>query len=395
MSWIKGTATSHEDVIEKLHDFASKATKAGSPIKVPVFTGDGNLLGQSSTADSVVETITITCTTGGPNAVFSVVGSVTGALPAATGDVLYSESVISFYLSEGSVDYIIGDQFTIAVTAITPIWSANRYIHTPGSDYELILNSAGKTTTDDIFIGLQSYDTTLNYGFKVNGFTGYNAASDFLNQPGAVAGNVSPWDHHFVPTTNSALTYWFFVSPNRIMVTFLSGAVYTGCYLGWLDSFATPSQWNYPMCVGSCSYSIRSYTDTDSIKHHIYWNSDDGTTDDAATLSVLDSNAWVPANQDSDPVGGITKCWPFKSTDLNIYNIYQNNEVVTFPAIAKVDQDNKAGIYGEFEGVRAPSTLSGSLTVEDILVDSAYGAGIVIQDVYRASQLVLYVLQED
>jgi hypothetical protein len=392
MSWIQGTATNHEEVIEALHDFATKATKAGTPGYIG--TGDGDLLGQSSTADSVVETITITCTTGGVGAIFSVIGSTTGALPDATSNVLYNESVISFFISEGSVDYIVSDEFTISVTAITPIWSANRYVHTPGSDYELLLNSAGVTTTDDIFIGLQSYDTTLNYGFRVNGFSGYNAASNFLNQPGAVAGNVSPWDHHFVPTTNSALTYWFFVSPNRIMATFLSGAVYTGFYLGWIKAFATPSQWNYPMCVGSCSYDIRSYTDTDSLRHHVYWNSD-GDTDDAATLSILDSNAWVPANQDSDVVGGKTACWPFKSTDLSLYNIYQNNEVVTFPAIAKIDQDNKAGVYGEFEGIRAPSTLAGSLTVEDVLTDSSYGAGIVFQDVFRASQLALYVLQED
>lgn len=387
MAWVKSTATSHEEALEHLHDFITKTTKAGTPA-AGANTGNGTVYGQSSTASSVAETITLTCTTGGASAVFSVTGSVSGALPSANINTLYSESVISFFIAGGSVDFVVSDSFTIAVTNETAVWTAERYDNTPGSDYELIASSAGYTTTDDIYVGLQTYDTGSLYGFRVNGFSGYNAGAPFLEQPGAVAGDAYPWDHHFVPTTDSALTYWFFMSPNRIMGTFLSGAVYSSFYTGWLVPYASPSQWNYPMCVGSCSYTQRAYTDTDA-DHATFWNSPTGA--DSATISILDSTSWKPLNQDSLAGGP----WPWRGGDIENLPVYIAGNVPTFPSMAIVYQAGAAGVYGEFEGVRAHSTLSGTITTEDTLSSSDYGAGIVLQDTFKAGRQALYILQED
>lgn len=71
------------------------------------------------------ETWTVTCiaTGGGPSAVFSVVGSVTGARGnAQTGSAYFSNSIVTgnseigFTISEGGTAFVVGDTFTIPTT---------------------------------------------------------------------------------------------------------------------------------------------------------------------------------------------------------------------------------------------------------------------------------------
>lgn len=83
-------------------------------------TGDGaisNVLAHPG--GTVTEVITVACTSAAPGGgVFSVVGSVSGAHPDATVGEAYSSSVISFLISAGGVDFIVGDTFTINTTGV-------------------------------------------------------------------------------------------------------------------------------------------------------------------------------------------------------------------------------------------------------------------------------------
>ena len=91
----------------------------------PVFVGTGNGLmtavavysGQTST-----ETITVKClgipSTGKSN--WAVTGSLSGALgylEVVTGSATFTSSKVAFTISDGSTDFIIGDQFTLSVHA--------------------------------------------------------------------------------------------------------------------------------------------------------------------------------------------------------------------------------------------------------------------------------------
>lgn len=93
------------------------AASAGSPS----YSGTGGgTLGSVSvfSGASVTETITATCVTASAGAgVFNVNGSVSGPLGLATVGVAFSSSKIAFTISDGTPDFIVGDQFTIAVTA--------------------------------------------------------------------------------------------------------------------------------------------------------------------------------------------------------------------------------------------------------------------------------------
>lgn len=385
MAWIKGTATDFREALEHLHDFATKATKAEAPV-AGANTGDGTVQGQTSTASSVAETITFTCTTGGASAVFSVSGSVTGALPDLTINTLYSESVISCLITGGDVDFAVSDSFTVVVSAITPLWDAERYVNTPGGEYELILKGYGYSTTDEIFVGMQTYDAGAgSVGWRVNGFTGYIPANDFLEQPGAVVGNTYPWDHHFVPTTSTSVEYWFFVSPQRVLGCILSGAVYSHFYTGWLNQYATPSQWNYPMAVGSTSYNQDLYT---SSAIYSFWNTQTADT----SVSILDNSSWIPIFQDND--AGLIYIYPLQTTDWQDIKQQSDGTVLELPCVPLISNQENSVVYGQWEGVKMPSPCQGALTPEDLLIGSTL-TSIVFQDTSRSNKLASYELMGD
>lgn len=75
-------------------------------------TGNGTLGTLLTINSAVEETWTITATSTGPTATFSVVGSVSGGHTEATSATAYSNGLISFTISDGATPYIIGDDFT-------------------------------------------------------------------------------------------------------------------------------------------------------------------------------------------------------------------------------------------------------------------------------------------
>ena len=78
----------------------------------PANTGNGSLTGVLTINGVVAETWTITATTTGPTATFSVVGSVSGGHAAATSGTPYDNGKVSFSISDGGTPYIVGDDFT-------------------------------------------------------------------------------------------------------------------------------------------------------------------------------------------------------------------------------------------------------------------------------------------
>lgn len=87
----------------------------------PVYTGTGNGVISGTTVVNGVtktETITLLCIHAAANAgVFQVSGSLSGPLGNATVGVGFSSPVISLLINDGTTDFIVGDQFTIATTA--------------------------------------------------------------------------------------------------------------------------------------------------------------------------------------------------------------------------------------------------------------------------------------
>lgn len=87
----------------------------------PVFTGTGNGTMTGVTVFSgftQTETITAVCVTAVANGgVFAVSGSLSGPHGLATVGVGFAVNEIAFTINDGTTDFIVGDQFTVATTA--------------------------------------------------------------------------------------------------------------------------------------------------------------------------------------------------------------------------------------------------------------------------------------
>ena len=88
------------------------------PVKIaattPTYSGVGNgvLSGVTVAAKTVIETITVTCVTGGATALFAVEGSTSGLIGTVSAGSTFNSTRVNFNLSSGSTTFAIGDRFT-------------------------------------------------------------------------------------------------------------------------------------------------------------------------------------------------------------------------------------------------------------------------------------------
>lgn len=95
---------------------AAAAVAGGSNV------GNGTVSGVSVPANAVGETITIKCIAAALNGgIFEVSGSVSGPLGNATVGAPFISSQINLTMNDGTTDFAVNDQFTIAVTG--PNWA--------------------------------------------------------------------------------------------------------------------------------------------------------------------------------------------------------------------------------------------------------------------------------
>lgn len=125
-------------------------------------------------------------------------------------------------------------------------WTTLRYVDT-GAVHELILNSAGLSGTEDIYIGFRTYQSVPGdyYNILTGVFTGYVPANSFDTQPGARLSGT--------PCHNNAVTYFITANAQRIAGCFKVGTpVYTHFYAGKMFPYSRPGEFPSPLvCAGS------------------------------------------------------------------------------------------------------------------------------------------------
>lgn len=118
MSYETGTASSWVDLLKKIHTYLTdKGTAFGLEY---TGTGDGELTDMRGGASSVAETFTLTATSATN---FTVTGSVSGALAAATVGTPYATAEVEFLINAGGVAFIAGDEF---IFSTAPPWVSKR-----------------------------------------------------------------------------------------------------------------------------------------------------------------------------------------------------------------------------------------------------------------------------
>jgi hypothetical protein len=208
---------------------------------------------------------------------------------------------------------------------------------------------------------------------RVNGYSGYSGLEDFDNQPGAILSK-----YNTCPTADDNIIYWLNVTPQRILCTMLSGSSYISFYIGWLDSFATPSQWSYPMLVGYANdNNSLSYT---SSTVGSFWG--EGTY----RSEIMNSNEWVsnlyatPSNQDYEM--------------MERMNFNTDGSVPHFPITLYKRSTTSEAVYGSIEGVRKPAKNQNILTVNDLIIEESTFY-LTIQAALNTDELALMELKGD
>lgn len=189
---------------------------------------------------------------------FSVTGSVSGAQAAATAGLPYKNAFIAFEITDGSVNFIVGDDWEIDVVQSNlgaQAWTINR------REKDIVyLQGPGLSATDEIYCWIKTYfnATSDYYNWEVGAADGYTANANETGQP-----NVSP--SSYVPLWNTAIPYWFVASGRRFMVIAKISTTYHGMYAGLYLPFATPVQFPYPMAIGGSSgVSTQRFSSTTS-----------------------------------------------------------------------------------------------------------------------------------
>nr|WP_320132331.1 hypothetical protein [uncultured Holophaga sp.] len=376
MSWTSGTATDYLDLLNRLNAFLL----LGHSLP-PVYTGTGTgtIEGLIGTAASVQETLTVTLTS---DSAFSVSGSVSGDLGTGTVGTAFSCSVAAFTLTAGDTAWVSGD--TVAFVMTRP-WEA---VRASASD-EYIWKAPGNTGEQAIYVGAKKFqnDTGAYWNWRLMGATGFSSSAAFTTQPGVDC-------YSFLPLWNAAIPYWFVSSGKSVRVIAKISTQYEQCYLGFIDSYASPGGYPYPLLVGGAmGFTSTTYTATSSVfrygisddTHKAWWfpGGDSGTTYTTGRFRLI-SGTWknMAGKYTSGAADdGLLHTWPYMH-----YGLAQNmrtNLDGSVPLLP-IQLNDSSATFGEPEGM---AFLTGYYQSAENTLTVGRTAWLVVPNISRAGVL--------
>jgi len=163
-----------------------------------------------------------------------------------------------------------GDDATFNLTFETQNWVVERNVPASTStldfnavqgggsaqilEREIILRGPGSAGADEIYIGiLEVRDTGSNsFNWLISGMTGFNALNEFEDQPGF--SYTSPQEiASFVPLSSGSIECWFHVHPRYLMGVCRISTTYQNFFAGFLNQYAPPGDFPYPLYISGCS----------------------------------------------------------------------------------------------------------------------------------------------
>jgi hypothetical protein len=163
-----------------------------------------------------------------------------------------------------------GTLATFNLTFSTQNWTVNRNVASSASgirydtiaggggvqvlEREVQLQGPGNAGTDEIYVGIMEVRDTGSGSFNwaIAGFTGYGAGLDWDEQPGF--SHISPDEiAAFTPLSNGGIECWFHVTPRHLKGICRIGSTYNNFYAGFINTFGTPAEYPYPLCIAGCS----------------------------------------------------------------------------------------------------------------------------------------------
>ncbi|MCX5466490.1 hypothetical protein [Acinetobacter nematophilus] len=238
------------------------------------------------------------------------------------------------------------------VAVASGFWQVMRYENT-AANRELILKGQGFTGTEEIYVGVRTYqDANADYyNLCVATFTGYVAGNTFDTQPGVRLSGV--------PAHNQRIDYWLSVNPQRIICCMKVGTpVYEHFYIGKFFPYARPSQYPYPMICG-------------------------GMLDGAPAIRFSDTSHSMPYKGNRANLGMRFNTGVYLTPAVHPWNnntlaggtqLRDTNEHYSLLPATLLDGN---GIYGELDGIRFISGFN------NVVENTCGEEWVVLQDVSR------------
>lgn len=199
-----------------------------------------------------------------------------------------------------------GTGCTLTVTFDDNGWLVQRNATVSG-EQEVILKGIG-SGSDEIYVGVRTFRYVPSdvYNWELAGFTGFDSGLDWENQAGISPGRYEDEIDNgaYVPLGDQAINYWFFINSRRIMGVFKIGTSYPNMYLGFLNPYATTSEYPYPLYVAGCTDSwdtkfsdnILNYS---GLSDPIGWNDATVNTAGPGYIRSTDGQWYQVANSES------------------------------------------------------------------------------------------------
>ena len=385
-----GTATDYSDLLNILDAFLTGTGQA----LTPSFVGAGNgTIDAHGGSAGVAETITVTFTS---STAFGVVGSVSGSLGTGVVGTTFTSTKANLKITAGGTAFSSGDVFTFAVT---PPWTSLR--RSAGS--EMIWEAPGNGGLDAIIVGAKTFSDvgTDYYNWRLGGFTAYNAALPFNQQPGYPGGSSQAVPSPVLTLWNSSIPYWLIANGRRVIVVAKVSTVYVTAYLGLLASYASPGAYPYPLIVGgNLAFGTEpgtldakwrwSYTGIEMRNFAIPRSGTIGQDSQSSLVLRLASGTWrgFDVNPGETVFGQV---WPFAYVDTTggTYD-WRPNLDGGYPLLPVVLFDPTPNVFGELEGVAATSGFSQS---SENTITAAGVPYLVVQNVFRNTKADFFAVR--
>ena len=177
------------------------------------------------------------------------------------------------------------DDATFNLTFSTQNWALNRNVASSTTaldivgiqtgttgvetfEREIMLQGPGNAGADEIFIGfLEVRDTVANsFNWLIGGFTGFGTLLEWEDQPGGsfIPPNEIP---AFIALTGGSIECWFHITPRQLKGVCRIGTTYTNFNVGFLNPYATPDEFPFPLYIGGSTGKWNELFSTSGVAH--------------------------------------------------------------------------------------------------------------------------------
>lgn len=305
---------------------------------------------------------------------FTVTGSVSGAQLSSFAGLHYINDYVSFRILDGATDFIVSDNWTIAVT-IGDLGTQGWEILRKEKDHLAMVKGKGLAGSDQIFVNMETYfdESADYYNMRLNGADGYDATETIANQL-----NNSPTV--YVPLIDTAISYWIVASGRRFIVIAKTSTNFHGCYCGFFLPFATPTQYPQPLVIGGSSATSTARWSNTTAQTTGFFDPYDG-------VKIRKTNgAWASVRNG----GGEVVFHPYSASDEGASGHRAHNirtdlagNYLLMPitvVLTTVGSATEYGILGELDQCYFVSGFSNA--AENIVNDGVYDH-LVVQSAYK------------